>query len=80
MIIYIHVKNVMAHNKNRNSERNGQYNQKWYSCSKKTLTHTNNISKANKEPSIQIITGDTNKPKIISDDKEWNVEDLEDLK
>ncbi len=43
---------------------------------KKTLTKTNNISKANKEPSIKIITGDTNKPKIISDGKEWNVEEL----
>ena len=43
---------------------------------KKTLTKTNNISKANKEPSIKIIPGDTNKPKIISDGKEWNVEEL----
>ncbi len=43
---------------------------------KKTLTHKNNISKANKEPFIKIITGDTNKPEIISDGKEWNVEDL----
>ena len=37
---------------------------------------TNNISKANKEPSIKIIPGDTNKPKIISDGKEWNIEEL----
>ena len=43
---------------------------------KKTLTKTNNISKSNKEPSIKIITGDTNKPKIISDGKEWNIEEL----
>ena len=43
---------------------------------KKTLTKTNNISKSNKEPSIKIITGDINKPKIISDGKEWNVEEL----
>ena len=43
---------------------------------KKSLTKTNNISKANKEPSIKIIPGDTNKPKIISDGKEWNVEEL----
>ena len=43
---------------------------------KKTLTKTNNISKANKEPSIKIIPGDTNKPKIISDGKEWNIEEL----
>ena len=42
----------------------------------KSLTKTNNVSKANKEPSIKIIPGDTNKPKIISDGKEWNVEEL----
>ena len=43
---------------------------------KKSLTKTNNISKSNKEPSIKIIPGDTNKPKIINDGKEWNVEEL----
>ena len=43
---------------------------------KKSLTKTNNISKANKEPSIKIIPGDTNKPKIISDGEEWNIEEL----
>ena len=43
---------------------------------KKTLTKTNNISKANKEPSIKIIPGDTNKPKIIDNGKEWNIEEL----
>ena len=43
---------------------------------KKSLTKTNNISKSNKEPSIKIIPDDTNKPKIISDGKEWNVEEL----
>ena len=43
---------------------------------KNTLTKTNSISKANNEPSIKIIPGDTNKPKIISDCKEWNVEEL----
>ena len=43
---------------------------------KKSLTKTNNVSKANKEPSIKIIPGDTNKPKIINDGKEWNVEEL----
>ena len=43
---------------------------------KQSLTKTNNISKSNKEPSIKIIPGDTNKPKIISDGKEWNVEEL----
>ena len=32
-----------------------------------------NISKANKEPSIKIIPGDTNKPRIIRDGKQWNV-------
>jgi len=43
---------------------------------KKSLTKTNNISKANKEPSIKIIPGDVNKPKIINDGKEWNIEEL----
>jgi len=43
---------------------------------KKSLTKTNNVSKANKEPSIKIIPGNVNKPKIISDGKEWNVEEL----
>ena len=43
---------------------------------KKSLTKTNNVSKSNKEPSIKIIPGDVNKPKIISDGKEWNVEEL----
>jgi len=43
---------------------------------KKSLTKTNSISKSNKEPSIKIIPGDTNKPKIISDGKEWNVEEF----
>jgi hypothetical protein len=43
---------------------------------KQSLTKTNNISKSNKEPSIKIIPGDTNKPKIISDGKKWNVEEL----
>ena len=43
---------------------------------KKSLTKTNNISKSNKEPSIKIIPGDVSKPKIISDGKEWNVEEL----
>ena len=43
---------------------------------KKSLKKTNNISKANKEPSIKIIPSDTNKPKIISDGKKWNIEEL----
>ena len=43
---------------------------------KNALTKTSNISKSNKEPSIKIITGNVNKPKIISDGKQWNVEEL----
>ncbi len=43
---------------------------------KKSLTKTNNISKANKEPSIKIIPRDTNKPKIIDNGQEWNIEEL----
>jgi hypothetical protein len=43
---------------------------------KKALTKTNNISKSNNEPSIKIIPGNTNKPKIINDGKEWNIEEL----
>ena len=43
---------------------------------KHSLTKTNDISKSNKEPSIKIISGDINKPKIINDGKEWNVEEL----
>jgi hypothetical protein len=36
----------------------------------------NNISKSNKEPSVKIISSDINKPKIISDGKESNVDIL----
>ena len=43
---------------------------------KNSLTKTNNVSKSNKEPSIKIIPGNVNKPKIISDGKEWNIEEL----
>jgi hypothetical protein len=43
---------------------------------KKSLTKTNNISKANKEPSIKIIPGNTNKQKIIDNGKEWNIQEL----
>ena len=43
---------------------------------KHSLTKTNDISKSNKEPSIKIISGDINKPKIINDGKEWNIEEL----
>jgi hypothetical protein len=43
---------------------------------KKSLTKTNSIAKSNKEQSIKIIPGDVNKPKIINDGKEWNIEEL----
>jgi hypothetical protein len=42
----------------------------------KITSKTNNISKSNKEPSIKIIPGDTIKPKILSDGKEWNIEEF----
>jgi hypothetical protein len=51
-------------------------NHKVVATVKKSLTKTNNISKANKEQSIKIIPGGTNKAKIISDGKEWNIEEL----
>ncbi len=41
---------------------------------KKSLTKTK-IS-VNKESSIKIIPGDTNKPKVISGGKEWNIDEL----
>ena len=43
---------------------------------KKSPTKTNNISKANKQPSIEIKPVDTDKPKTISDGKEWNIEEF----
>ena len=43
---------------------------------KKSLTKSNSIAKSNKEQSIKIIPGDVNKPKIINDGKEWNIEEL----
>ena len=43
---------------------------------KKSLTKNNNISKSNKEPSVEIIASDINKPKIINDGKEWNIDEL----
>ena len=43
---------------------------------KKSLTKTNNVSKTNKEPSIKIILGDTNKPKIIDNGKKWNIGEI----
>jgi hypothetical protein len=41
-------------------------------------TKTNHLLKqiSNKEPSISIIPGNTNKPKIIDNGKEWNIEEL----
>ena len=65
----------MEYNRNRSSWKNGKYYQKWYKVVvKHSLTETNNISKSNKEPSIKIISGVINKPKIINDGKQWNVE------
>ncbi len=43
---------------------------------RKSLTKTNNIDKSNREPSIKIIPGDTNKPRIIRDGKKWNIEEF----
>jgi hypothetical protein len=43
---------------------------------KKSLTKTNNISKSNKQPSLEIIASNVNKPKILNDGKQWNVEEL----
>ena len=43
---------------------------------KKTLTKTFNISKSQKKPAIKLIAADINKPQIINDGKEWNVEKL----
>ena len=33
---------------------------------KNTLTKSKNISKSDKQPSIKLVTGDVNKPKILS--------------
>lgn len=43
---------------------------------KKTLTKTFNISKSQKKPAIKLIPSDINKPQIVNDGKEWNVEEL----
>lgn len=43
---------------------------------KKTLTKTFNISKSQKKPAIKLIPADINKPQIVNDGKEWNVEEL----
>jgi hypothetical protein len=43
---------------------------------KRTLTKLNNISKSQKMPSIKLIPSNINKPEIINEGKEWNVEEL----
>lgn len=43
---------------------------------KKTLTKMFNVSKSNKQPAIELKPADVNKPKILNDGKEWNVEEL----
>lgn len=43
---------------------------------KKTLTKTFNISNSQKKPAIKLIPADINKPQIVNDGKEWNVEEL----
>jgi hypothetical protein len=40
---------------------------------KKTLTKTLNISSSQKTPAIKLIPSDVNKPQIINDGKEWDV-------
>ena len=40
---------------------------------KKTLTKTLNISRSQKTPAIKLIPSDVNKPQIINDGKEWDV-------
>jgi len=43
---------------------------------KKTLTKMNNISKSNGYPSIKLVSSSDNKPHIIADGKEWNINQL----
>ena len=43
---------------------------------KKTLTKTMNISKSNKQPSIELLPADVTKPQILNDGKEWDVNTL----
>ena len=43
---------------------------------KKTLTKMNNISKSQGYPSIKLVKSSDNKPHIITDGKEWNIEQL----
>ena len=40
---------------------------------KKTLTKTLNISRSNKTPAIKLIPSNENKPQIVNDGKEWDV-------
>ena len=43
---------------------------------KKTLTKTLNISRSNKSPAIKLIPSSDNKPHIVNDGKEWDVDVL----
>jgi hypothetical protein len=43
---------------------------------KKTLTKTLNISRSQKTPAIKLIPSSDNKPHIVNDGKEWNVDML----
>jgi hypothetical protein len=43
---------------------------------KKTLTKMNNISRSQGHPSIKLVSSSDNKPHIITDGKEWNIEQL----
>jgi len=43
---------------------------------KKTLTKTLNISRSNKAPAIELIPSNDNKPHIVNDGKEWNIDVL----
>jgi len=43
---------------------------------KKTLTKTLNISRSQKTPAIKLIPSNDNKPHIVNDGKEWNIDAL----
>jgi hypothetical protein len=43
---------------------------------KRTLTKLNNVSKSQKMPSIKLIPSNINKPEIVNDGKEWDIEEL----
>ena len=43
---------------------------------KKTLTKTFNISRSQKTPAIKLIPSNDNKPHIVNDGKEWNIDVL----